>query len=194
MLLVAYFDLGIHHNWSKEFSKKYQEMHILWLNAMKMGITPGGLRPVLCSSTQDWHGHAGYSSKKCHKDGWGFGTADICRKADGTGTGLTWRRARSARISSTWTPSGSVQREPGPLQWCPVMGPEALSTDWNAESSFWMSGNIVRVTDHWHRVSREAEQIPTLEIYKTCLDIVLSIQLCFNRGVRADDLQKYLQT
>lgn len=52
----------------------------------------------------------------------------------------------------------------------------------------------MRVTDHWHRVFREGEQSHTLEIYKTCLDVVLSIQLCLSRGVGANDLQKYLQT
>lgn len=84
--------------------------------------------------------------------------------------------------------------EPGPLQWCPLTGPEALSTDWNMGMSSWLSGNIVKVADHWHRVYREAEQSHNLEILKTCLDIVLSIQLCLSRGVGADDLQKCLQT
>jgi len=31
--------------------------------------------------------------------------------------------------------------EPGLFQWCPVTGPEAMGTNWDAGSSFWTSGN-----------------------------------------------------
>lgn len=50
---------------------------------------------------------------------------------------------------------------------------------------------IVRVTEHWHRLSREVGESPFLEIFKTNLDIVPGTWLwghyC-SSGERQDDL------
>ncbi|KFV82337.1 hypothetical protein N308_08553, partial [Struthio camelus australis] len=35
----------------------------------------------------------------------------------------------------------------------------------------------VRVTEHWHRLSREAVASPSLEIFKTRLDVILGNML-----------------
>ncbi|KAK4830127.1 LOW QUALITY PROTEIN: hypothetical protein QYF61_008554 [Mycteria americana] len=52
----------------------------------------------------------------------------------------------------------------------------------------------VRVTKHWHRLPREVLESPSLEIFKSLMDMVLSNWLCpcLSRGVGPDDLQRWL--
>ena len=50
----------------------------------------------------------------------------------------------------------------------------------------------VRVTEHWHRLSREVVESPFVEIFKSCLDG--STWPCLSRGVGPDDFQRSLPT
>ena len=55
---------------------------------------------------------------------------------------------------------------------------------------------MVRVTEHWNRLPREAVESPSLEIPKTCLDTYLCDLLwgtCFSRRVGLVDLLRSLQ-
>ena len=50
----------------------------------------------------------------------------------------------------------------------------------NTGGSLWTSGNIfftVRVTEDWHKMSREVVESPSLEILKKYLDIIMGNQL-----------------
>jgi len=55
----------------------------------------------------------------------------------------------------------------------------------------------VRLTGHWHRLPREVVQSPSLEIFKTSLDMVLGNRLSLSllkHGVEPDGLQRCLPT
>ena len=55
----------------------------------------------------------------------------------------------------------------------------------------------LRVTEHWHRLPREAVESPSLEIFKPCLDAVLCSLLwvtLLREGVGLDDPQRSLPT
>ena len=55
----------------------------------------------------------------------------------------------------------------------------------------------VGVTEHWSRLPGEFVDSPSLEILKSCLDMVLGNQLwvaLLEQGLRPDDLQRSLPT
>jgi len=55
----------------------------------------------------------------------------------------------------------------------------------------------LRVTEHWHRLPREAVESPSLEIFKPCLDTVLCSLLwvtLLGQGVGLSDPQRSLPT
>ena len=56
----------------------------------------------------------------------------------------------------------------------------------------------VQVTKHWHRLLKEVVEPPSLEIFKSHLDMVLgnpgSRWPCLSRGIGQDDLQRFLPT
>jgi len=52
----------------------------------------------------------------------------------------------------------------------------------------------VRVARHWHRLPREAEQLPSLEILKNCLHMALGQLPCPSRGFGPNDFHRSLPT
>jgi len=54
---------------------------------------------------------------------------------------------------------------------------------------------LPRVTEHWHRMLREVVESPSLEIFESCLDMVLGSRLwetLLEQGLGPDDLQRFL--
>lgn len=160
---------------------------------MKMGITPGVLCPVLGSSVQERLDILERLQRRATKMVMGleqltnigilmvlrpfnleeirFSKDFIC--AHEYSQAVCKDRARPFSSSAHW----QDQRH-----WAQTETQEAPS---EYQETLW--GPLTTDT-----VPREAEKSYTLEIYKVCLDIVLSIQLCLSRGAEADDLQKYL--
>ena len=61
----------------------------------------------------------------------------------------------------------------------------------------WKKFFTVRVTEYWNRLTREAVEPPSVEIFKTHLDTYrcdLLQGICFSRGVGLNDLLRSLPT
>jgi len=56
--------------------------------------------------------------------------------------------------------------EPDSFQWYPLAGQNEMGTNWNTGGSIWTSGNTVKVTEHRHRLPREAVESPRLDIFR----------------------------
>jgi len=84
--------------------------------------------------------------------------------------------------------------EPASFQWCPVTGPEAVGTNWNTGRSLWTSGNtfLLKGDQALAQAAREVVKSPSLEIFRSHLDMVLGNLL--EQGVGQDDLQRSIST
>ena len=105
--------------------------------------SPGALCPVLGSSVQERHGHAGGSPAQGRGDNEGMGAPLLWGKAEGAGT-VQPREEKAQGISpvsiNTWR-EGAKRREPGSPHWAPPKGPEAMGTNWNTGGASQTSGN-----------------------------------------------------
>ena len=62
----------------------------------------------------------------------------------------------------------------------------------NFHANMWKSFFMVRVTEQWKRLPREVVESPSMEIFKTWLDVYLCNLLkstCYSRGVGLDLLR-----
>lgn len=86
----------------------------------------------------------------------------------------------------------------GCFLWCPVIGIEEMATNWNTGDSVLTSENTfllffsVQVTKKWHGLPKGVVESSSLEIFKSCLDMILCKQVyvaLLDQGDRWDDLE-----
>ena len=116
-------------------------------------------------AVQERQGHTGVSPVKDHKDDKGMGTSDLQRQAERAGIVQPGEeKAQGAQSISVYKYlMGGRKTEQASSQWCPVTGQEQRKISCS-----------VRVVEQWNRSPKDVVESPSLEMFKTCLDVALS--------------------
>lgn len=121
------------------------------------------VRPQLECSVQSWalRGHTRQNPVKSHEDYWGT-VASLLREGCENWDCSAWRSLRRilSMCINTWR-KGAKIIELGSSEWCPLTGPEAISTNQNRMFCLNIKEHLftVRETKHWHRLSRKVVSI-----------------------------------